>query len=118
MKMLFVAGLAPLLLAAPAFAEDKTTLEYMLEKGVTIHAQLQGQAIDLPVTYQKDGTSSMKMGQRLIEGEWRSDGDKVCTKNEVNTQESCFAIPPGKKPGDSFKMMTPAMGEATIEINK
>ncbi len=117
MKLLIVAGLAPLL-AAPAFAQEKTTLQYILENGVTIHAVFQGQPLDLKVSYTADGESSMKMGQQLINGTWRVDGDRFCSSNEVNAQESCYAIPPGKHPGDAFKVMTPGLGETTIEINK
>ena len=112
------AGLYIILGAAPSFAQDATTLQYILEKGVIIHARMQGQPLDLPVTYSSDGTSTTKLMGRLIDGRWRVDGDKFCAMNEINTVESCFVIPPGKKPGDEFKIMTPAMGEATVTINK
>lgn len=118
LKSLVVAALALSAGIGPSFAQDMTTLQYLLAKGAVIHAQLQGQAIDLPVTYSSDGTSSMKVMGRLIDGRWRVDGDRFCASNEVNPVESCFAIPEGKKPGDTFKVMTPAMGEATLEINK
>ena len=37
-------------------------------------------------------------------GEWRIDGDKLCTLNDMNPTESCIAYPTGKKPGDEFKV--------------
>jgi hypothetical protein len=53
-----------------------------------------------------------------LAGKWRIDGDKLCTVNAMNPVESCFVPPPGKKPGDEFKMTTPAMGEVTVTINQ
>lgn len=52
-----------------------------------------------------------------IKGKWRVDGDKLCMVNEMNPVENCFDIPPGKKPGDAFKVTTPALGETTVTIN-
>ena len=116
-KPLVVACLLSLC-ATPAVAQDKTTLQSMLAKGVIIHGDLLGKPRDLPVKYNTDGTFVMTLGAQELPGKWRVDGDKFCTSNLANPEESCFAIPAGKKPGDSFKVTTPAMGETTITINQ
>ena len=121
-RSLVVAGLASLF-AAPSFAQDMTTLQYILAKGVVIHADLYGRPVDMHVTYNPDGTSAMNIvgaaGRGAeVAGKWRIDGDKLCTVNVMNPTENCFDIPAGKKPGDAIKVMTPAMGEATLTINQ
>lgn len=123
MKRLFIAAGLLFLLSAPSFAQDMTTLQYMLSKGIVIHGDLSGRPIEMHVTYKDDGTSTtMMMGQggkgAELAGKWRSDDDKICTTNAMNPLETCFVVPPGKKPGDEFKVKTPAMGEVTITINK
>jgi hypothetical protein len=119
---LVVAGLL-LLSTMPSFAQDMTSLQYMLSKGVVIHGDLYGNPVDMRVTYKDDGTSTTKVvgqGGKEVElaGKWRSDGDKFCTTNAMNPLETCFVVPPGKKPGDAFKVTTPGMGEVTVTINK
>lgn len=108
-------------IAAPSFAQDVPTLQVILAKGVVIHDNIGGTPVDMHVTYKPDGTSIMNIvgpGGKGTElpGKWRADGDKVCTSNAMNPVENCFDLPPGKKPGDSFKVMT-ARGEATLTIN-
>ena len=110
-----------LTIAAPSVAQEATTLQVILEKGVVIHDNIGGTAVDMHVTYKPDGTSVLNIvgpggkGTELA-GKWRADGDKVCTSNAMNPVENCFDVPAGKKPGDSFKVMT-ARGEATLTIN-
>jgi len=121
-KLLFVAGIFSLS-TAPSFAQDTTTLQYILGKGVSIHADLYGRPVDMRVTYNQDGTSTANIvgaGGRGAEvpGKWRVDSGKFCTSNLANPQENCFDIPAGKKPGDSFKVTTPALGEITMTINQ
>lgn len=117
-RALVVVGLL-FLSAAPAFAQDATTLQNMLSKGVVIHAtSRQGQPLEMQVTYKADGTSAMTVMGRDLSGKWRIDGDKFCTVNAMNPVEACFDIPPGKKPGDEFKVTTPALGEVTMTINQ
>jgi len=123
MKRLLIAAGLLFLSGTPSFAQDMTTLQYMLSKGVVIHGDLSGQPIEMRVTYKDDGTSTtMMIGQggkgAELAGKWRSDGDKLCTTNAMNPLETCFVVPPGKRPGDSFKVKTPAMGEVTVTINK
>ena len=121
-RSLIAAGLS-FLSAAPSFAQDMTTLQYALSKGVVIHGDLRGMPVDMRVTCKDDGASVTNvMGQggqgAELAGKWRIDGDKLCTANQMNPVENCFAAPAGLKPGDAFKMMTPAMGEVTVTINK
>lgn len=121
MKQQLVVGFA-FLFATPSLAQGMTTLQYILAKGVVIHADLQGRPVDMRVTYNPDGTSAITIvgaGGRGAEvaGKWRIDGDRFCTINTVNPEEACFDIPVGKKPGDTIKVMTPALGEAVITIN-
>jgi hypothetical protein len=119
-RLLVIAGF--LALSLPAFAQTATTLQYILAKGVVIHGDLYGHAVDMDTTYNPDGTSNTHVvgaggkGADLA-GKWRIDGDKLCTVNAMNPVENCFDIPAGKKPGDVMKVTTPAMGEVTLTIN-
>lgn len=116
-RTLIAAG-AILAFATPAFAQDITTLQYVTTKGTLIKADMQGQALELPMSYKADGTyTTSAMGQE-ISGKWRIDGDKLCTINSMNPTESCIAYPAGKKPGDEFKVTNPMLGEVSVTINK
>ncbi|HVY90955.1 MAG TPA: hypothetical protein VG942_18955 [Hyphomonadaceae bacterium] len=117
MKPFAVAGVIAFCVA-PAFAQEPTTLQYVLKNGVVIHAERNGHPMDFQVTYSDNGASSMTINGQVLPGRWRVDGDKFCTSNVANPTENCFVIPAGKKPGDSFTVMTPAMGETTLTINK
>ena len=116
-RTLMIAG-ACVALAAPALAQEMTTLQYVTTKGTVVKANMQGQALELPMKYAADGTyTTNAMGQEM-KGKWRIDGDKLCTLNDMNPTESCIAYPAGKKPGDSFKVTNPMLGEVDITINK
>src|SRR5262245_12507959 len=100
MKRTFILAGAALLLAAPAMAQDKTTLQYVTTKGTVVRADVQGMPLELPMTYSADGTyKTSAMGQEIA-GKWRIDGDKLCSSNSMSPQETCIAYPAGKKPGD------------------
>lgn len=118
-KQVILVAAAALALAAPAFAQDKSTLEYVTTKGTVVHANMQGQELELPMTYKTDGTYvTSAMGQEVT-GKWRIDGDKLCTISAMGGgNENCIAYPAGKKPGDEFKVTNPMLGEVTIKINK
>lgn len=118
-KQVILIAAAALALAAPAFAQDKSTLEYVTTKGTVVHANMQGQELELPMTYKTDGTYvTSAMGQEVT-GKWRIDGDKLCTISAMGGgNENCIAYPAGKKPGDEFKVTNPMLGEVTIKINK
>ena len=116
-KMLF--AVAAVALAAPAFAQDKTTLEHVTTKGTVVKANMQGTDLELPMTYKSDGSyTTSAMGQEVT-GKWRIDGDKLCTTSAMGSgSENCIAYPAGKKPGDEFKITNPMLGEVTVKINQ
>jgi hypothetical protein len=114
----FVAAAATLTLAAPAFAQDATTLQNVTTKGSVMKADMQGTPVELPMTYKADGTyATSAMGQDIT-GKWRIDGDKLCTLNSMNPSETCIAYPAGKKPGDEFTVEHPMFGSVTVKINQ
>jgi hypothetical protein len=96
-------------LAAPAFAQESTTLKEVTTKGIRMNAG----GFELEVDYKPDGTFTAMDGQ--VTGKWRIDGDKLCTSSNFEPQESCYVYPAGKKSGDSFEMTGP-QGTATITI--
>ena len=101
--LIIAAGLAAPLPALGGTLEEVTT------KGVVL--MIQGQEID--VAYTPDGKFTAAGGQ--ISGEWRIDGDKLCTKSSLQPEERCTAYPKDKKSGDSFEI-TGAMGAVTVKI--
>jgi hypothetical protein len=107
--------------ASAASAQEMSTLQVVIAKGVVIHDTMGGVPVDIQVTYKPDGTSTLHIvgprgNGRDISGTWRMDGDKVCSANQLNPIESCVAIPPDKKPGDSFAVAT-QRGKVTLTIN-
>lgn len=107
-RTLIIAG-AILALAAPALAQQPTTLQEVTTKGIVMEAG--GMQID--VTYKPDGSFTAMDGQ--VTGKWRIDGEKLCTSSNFSPAEECVAYPTGKKSGDSFDL-TGAQGTATIKI--
>lgn len=116
-RTLILAG-ALIALAAPAVAQDATTLQNVTTKGTVIKADMQGQALELPMSYKADGTYTTNAMGQAITGKWRIDGEKLCTVSEMNPTETCVAYPAGKKPGDEFKVTNPMLGEVSVTINK
>src|SRR5687768_12735899 len=92
------------ILASPAFAG---TLEEVTTRGITLNIQ----GMDIDVKYTPDGKFTALDGQ--VTGEWRIDGDKLCTKSNFEPEEQCIAYPKDKKSGDSFELTGP-QGTATI----
>ena len=117
MKRTLIIGAAVLALAAPAFAQEATTLQNVTAKGTVIKAEMQGQALELAASYKPDGTYTMNVMGQSMNGKYRIDGDKLCTVSDMNPTESCLAYPAGKKPGDEFKVQHPMLGEMTVKIN-
>jgi hypothetical protein len=117
MRSLMLAA-AAMALTAPAFAQDKTTLGYVTTKGTVVKADMQGTAVELPMTYKADGSYATNAMGQDVTGTWRIDGDKLCTKNAMSPNESCTVFPAGKKPGDSFTIEHPMFGQATVTINQ
>jgi hypothetical protein len=116
-RILTIAG-AMLAFGAPALAQTAAndTLKNVVAKGTVIKANVQGQALDLAMTYKADGTyTASAMGQEVGGGTYTLDGDKLCTKSQLG--EGCTVYPAGKMPGDEFKITSPTLGEATVKIN-
>lgn len=109
MRTLLVLG-SLALIAAPALAQEPTTLQHVTTKGVILSVQ----GTDIPVNYTPDGKFTAMDG--AVTGTWKIDGDKLCTTSNMDPNESCVVYPTGKKPGDSFEV-TGALGSATIKIN-
>lgn len=104
-----IACLAVVALAAPAFAQQSSTLQELTTKGMVMEVS----GMEIEVTYKPDGTFTAMDDQ--VTGKWRIDGDKLCTSSNFSPAEECVAYPTGKKSGDSFEV-TSAQGTATIRI--
>ena len=87
--------------------------QHVVEKGVVLSTQ----GMDIPVTYNEDGTYSADAMGMEIPGTWRIDGTSLCTESSMQPGENCTEYPEGKGPGDSFEVEG-AMGTATITINE
>jgi hypothetical protein len=98
-------------LAAPAFAQEPTTLHYVTTKNVIMKVA----GMEIPVTYKPDGTFSAMDG--AVTGKWKIVGEKMCSSNTMEPDENCISYPAGKKPGDEFEIQGP-QGPVTILINK
>ena len=96
-------------IAAFASSAAADTIEEVTTKGVILN--IQGMEID--VKYTPDGKFTAMDGQ--VTGEWRRDGDKMCTKSNFDPNEQCIEYPKDKKSGDSFDVTGP-QGTATIKI--
>lgn len=105
MRNLLLAA-AVLALATPAVAG---TLQEVTTKGIVLSVQ----GMDIDVTYTPDGKFTAMDGQ--VTGEWRIDGEKLCTKSNFDPDEQCVEYPKDKKSGDSFEVVGP-QGAATIKI--
>ena len=104
--MRFLLAAAVLALATPAAAG---TLQEITTKGMIL--VVEGMEID--VKYTPDGKFTAMDGQ--VTGDWRRDGDKLCTKSNFDPAEQCVEYPKDKKSGDSFDLTGP-QGTATIKI--
>lgn len=100
-----IIGAALLALAAPAFAD---TLKEVTTKGIILTIEGLG---DIDVKYTPDGKFTAMDGQ--VTGEWRIDGDKLCTKSNMAPDEECTVYPKDKKSGDTFDLTSP---QGTVKI--
>ena len=105
MRNLLLAA-AVLALATPAVAG---TIQEVTTKGIILSVQ----GMDIDVIYTPDGKFTAMDGQ--VTGEWRIDGEKLCTKSNFDPNEQCLEYPKDKKSGDSFEVVGP-QGAATIKI--
>jgi hypothetical protein len=92
--------------SSPALAD---TIDEVTTKGIILN--IQGMEID--VKYTPDGKFTAMDGQ--VTGEWRRDGDKLCTKSNFDPNEQCVEYPKDKKSGDNFDVTGP-QGTANIKI--
>ncbi len=99
-------------LGSPALAQEMTTLQHMVAKGIVVKFP----GVDLDVTYLPDGRFTAMSG--TVTGTWRIDGDALCAKATTDPAEACTRYPAGKKPGDEFTVDGPQGGVVTIQINK
>jgi hypothetical protein len=101
-------------LAVPAFAQQgappSDTLKEVTTKGVVLIIA----GMEIPVTYTPDGKFTAMDGQ--VTGDWRIDGEKLCSTSNFSPDEECVAYPLGKKSGDSFEVVG-TQGPATVKIN-
>lgn len=104
-----VLAVTAMTLAAPAFAQDKTTLDNVTSRGIVLSAG----GMEVDVGYKPDGTFTAMDGQ--VTGKWRVEGGKLCTSSNFAPEEECIAYPAGKKSGDSFEVQG-GQGPATIRI--
>ena len=105
MRLIIVAA-AFAAFAAPAWAD---TLDEVTTKGIILNVQ----GMEIDVAYTPDGKFTAMDGQ--VTGDWRRDGDKLCTKSNFDPAEQCVEYPKDKKSGDSFDVTGP-QGTATIKI--
>ena len=105
MRLLIVAA-ALAAFAGPGWAD---TIDEVTTKGIILNVQ----GMEIDVKYTPDGKFTAMDGQ--VTGEWRIDGDKLCTKSNFEPEEQCIAYPKDKKSGDSFDLTGP-QGTATIKI--
>ncbi len=108
-KLLISAALAAGL-AAPAMAD---TLEAVTSKGVVLSMM----GMEIPVTYNADGTYTADAMGQTINGKWRIEGASLCSSNDMQPEETCTEYPEGKGPGDEFTI-SGDQGEVTIKINE
>jgi hypothetical protein len=104
-----IACLALAAVAAPAFAQQPTTLQEITTKGIVMSAA----GMEIDVKYTPDNKFTAMDGQ--VTGTWRIDGEKLCTTSNFSPAEECVLYPSGKKSGDAFDV-TSAQGTATIKI--
>jgi len=116
MKIAIIAGVVVLGVAAPAFAEDNDTLQHVVAKGTLVQAEMQGQALELDMSYKADGAYTASVMGQEVGGTWKIDGDNLCTTSQMG--QSCVTYPTGKKPGDAFKVAHPTFGEITVKIKE
>lgn len=115
--VIIAAALAACALPAFAQAPASDTLKELVAKGSTNKASMQGQDLELKMTYKADGTYTAEVMGQAMEGKYRIDGDKLCTISQMSPNESCTPYPAGKKSGDEFDVQHPALGAVKVKIN-
>src|SRR3954466_14055562 len=99
------AALAALAIAAPVRAE---TLDEIVAHGMVVNIA----AMDIDGAFTPDHKFPALGG--AIAGEWKIDGDKLCTTT-AEQGENCTTCPKGKKSGDTFEVSN-EQGSAKVHI--
>lgn len=106
--------LTSLLVTAPAGAQTQDTLRAVISNGVQLtlgrHAVM--------IEYHEDGTYSGQQAGLVVEGNWRVEGESLCVRSDLSLVETCTVYPPGKRPGDTFEVTSPALGQVSVTIRE
>ncbi len=86
-----LACLAVAALAAPAFAQQASTLQELTTKGMVMEAG----GMEIDVTYKPDGTFTAMDGQ--VTGKWRIEGEKLCTSSNFSVPRCASSSRPSAK---------------------
>lgn len=100
--------------AAFLIAQEPTTLQNVTTRGITMSVM----GLQIPVTYTPDGKFTATPPGQKVEGVWRIDGERLCTRTGADA-EVCAVYPAGKKSGDTFEVpgaMGPQMGTIRVTI--
>lgn len=108
MKSVVLAAIA-LAFCPPALAQQRTTLQEVTTKGIT----MDGAGGQIDVIYAPNGSFTAAGGQ--VTGKWRINGDQLCTTSNFQPKETCTVYPAGKKSGDTFDVVG-TQGTAKIRI--
>ena len=114
MNLKLAAALAAIL-ATPALAQEPTTLQNVISRGITMKVF----GLEVPVNYTPDGKWTARPPGEVLTGTWRIEGDRLCTSADPDP-EVCAVYPPGKKSGDEFDVpgaMGPSVGVVRVRIN-
>lgn len=96
-----------------ANAEDKSTIDYVLEKGSIVSIM----GTPYVATWNEDGTYTADGMSMIYTGTWRRDGDNFCI-HPAGEVETCSEYPAGQKPGDDFNTMSDVWGMINVAINE
>ena len=69
---------------------------------------------DIDLDFKPDHTFTGANGQ--VTGTWRIEGDRLCSKSNLDPAERCEPYPAGKKSGDSFQVTDPEGRPVVIRI--
>jgi hypothetical protein len=107
MRTILLAAAGAVALATPARAD---TLTEVTTHGIVLEIG----DMKIPVTYTPDHKFTAMDGQ--VTGQWRIDGEKLCTSSNADPNETCVVYPKDKKSGDSFQVTSPDGFPVTITI--
>lgn len=103
-------------IAIQAAPDNADTLKAVITHGIVM--SLYGMKI--PVTYTPDGKFTAQPPGAPVMGDWRIEGEKLCTRTPDSPTETCAVYPAGKGSGDTFVVpgaMGPTLGDISVTIN-